>query len=87
MPPFQSYLFSLLLLALSPFSAAFAEEEIDPYKDVKIETIHVGSNIYIYMLMGQGGNIGLSVGDDGIFMIDDQFVTILKWFGRVRKML
>ena len=76
MPPFQSYLFSLLLLALSPFSAAFAEEEIDPYKNVEIETIHVGSNIY--MLMGQGGNIGLSVGDDGIFMIDDQFAPLTE---------
>ncbi len=28
---------------------------------------------HIYMLQDQGGNIGLSFGDDGIFMIDDQF--------------
>jgi len=27
----------------------------------------------IYMLQDKGGNIGLSFGDDGIFMIDDQF--------------
>lgn len=27
----------------------------------------------IYMIQGKGGNIGLSVGDDGVFMIDDQF--------------
>ncbi len=27
----------------------------------------------IYMLEGQGGNIGLSVGEDGILMIDSQF--------------
>ncbi|MAP53933.1 MBL fold metallo-hydrolase [Altibacter sp.] len=27
----------------------------------------------IYMLEGKGGNIGLSVGEDGVFMIDDQF--------------
>ena len=27
------------------------------------------------MLMGQGGNLGLSVGDDGVFMIDDQYAT------------
>jgi len=25
------------------------------------------------MLVGQGGNIGVSVGDDGVFIIDDQF--------------
>lgn len=29
----------------------------------------------IHMLMGQGGNLGLSVGDDGVFLIDDQYVT------------
>ncbi len=28
---------------------------------------------HIYMLQDQGGNIGLSFGEDGIFMIDDQF--------------
>ena len=25
------------------------------------------------MLMGSGGNIGVSVGDDGVLVIDDQF--------------
>ncbi len=29
----------------------------------------------IHMLMGQGGNLGLSVGEDGVFLIDDQYVT------------
>ncbi len=29
----------------------------------------------ISMLMGAGGNLGLSVGEDGVFMIDDQFAT------------
>jgi cyclase len=29
----------------------------------------------VSMLMGQGGNLGLSVGDDGVFMIDDQYTT------------
>lgn len=27
------------------------------------------------MLMGQGGNLGLSVGEDGVFLIDDQYAT------------
>jgi cyclase len=30
----------------------------------------------IYMLTGQGGNIGLSVGDDGVFIVDDQFAPL-----------
>ena len=28
------------------------------------------------MLLGRGGNIGLSVGDDGVFVIDDQFAAL-----------
>lgn len=35
--------------------------------------IDLGSGIS--MLIGQGGNLGLSVGDDGVFLIDDQYVT------------
>ncbi len=30
----------------------------------------------IYMLVGQGGNIGVFVGEDGVFMIDDQFAPL-----------
>ncbi len=30
----------------------------------------------IYMLEGQGGNIGISVGNDGVFMIDSQFARL-----------
>ena len=29
----------------------------------------------VSMLIGQGGNLGLSVGEDGIFLIDDQYAT------------
>ncbi len=32
----------------------------------------------IYMLTGQGGNMGLSVGDDGAFLIDDQFAPLTE---------
>lgn len=31
---------------------------------------------HIYMLRGAGGNIGISTGDDGVFMIDDQFAPL-----------
>jgi glyoxylase-like metal-dependent hydrolase (beta-lactamase superfamily II) len=30
----------------------------------------------IYYLQGQGGNIGLSIGEDGVVMIDDQFAPL-----------
>lgn len=32
----------------------------------------------IYMLTGRGGNIGLCVGDDGAFLIDDQFAPLTE---------
>ncbi|RMA65682.1 MBL fold metallo-hydrolase [Ulvibacter antarcticus] len=32
----------------------------------------------IFMLKGRGGNIGVSIGEDGVFMIDDQFADASK---------
>lgn len=41
---------------------------------IKIETHQLSEQIY--MLTGQGGNIGLFIGDDGVFMIDDQYAPL-----------
>ncbi len=30
----------------------------------------------VYMMTGRGGNLGLSVGEDGVFLIDDQFAPL-----------
>ncbi len=30
----------------------------------------------VYMLTGAGGNIAISIGDDGVFMVDDQFAPL-----------
>ena len=30
----------------------------------------------VHVIIGRGGNIGVSVGDDGVFMIDDQFAPV-----------
>lgn len=32
----------------------------------------------LYYLTGQGGNIGVSVGEDGVFLIDDQFAPLTE---------
>ncbi len=48
----------------------FAQEE------AKIESIKVTDQIY--MLTGQGGNLGLFVGKDGTFLIDDQFAPLTE---------
>ena len=42
--------------------------------DVEIKAVPVADQIY--MLVGQGGNIGLFVGEDGTFLIDDQFAPL-----------
>jgi len=43
--------------------------------DTRIETVAVAPGIY--MLMGRGGNIGLTVGTDGAAIIDDQFADMV----------
>ena len=40
-----------------------------PKKDITTKDLGEG----FYMLLGPGGNIGVSVGDDGVFVIDDKF--------------
>ncbi|GIT21097.1 MAG: hypothetical protein CM1200mP40_07790 [Gammaproteobacteria bacterium] len=61
---------SALLVLL--FSASVYGQ--DRFANVTIETVAVAGNIS--MLIGQGGNIGVSAGDDGILIIDDQFAPL-----------
>ena len=42
--------------------------------EVTIETTKLSDNVY--MLVGSGGNIGVSAGEDGVFIIDDQFAQL-----------
>ncbi len=42
--------------------------------NVQIRTTELAENVY--MLAGAGGNIGVSVGADGVFIIDDQFAPL-----------
>ncbi len=44
------------------------------FSTVVIETVKVTDTVY--MLKGAGGNIGLSVGKDGVIVIDDQFAPL-----------
>jgi len=53
---------------------AFSSTQVFAQQEVQIETTNLGSGVY--MLKGQGGNIGVSVGEDGVFMIDDQFAPL-----------
>ena len=40
-----------------------------PKSDITTQKLSEG----MYMLLGPGGNIGVSVGEDGVFVIDDKF--------------
>jgi cyclase len=49
---------------------AFAQD----FSKVEIKTIKVAGNVY--MLQGAGGKIGVSVGPDGILIVDDQYAPL-----------
>lgn len=53
--------------------AAPVTAQTDPAA-VQIETIPLNNGVY--MLIGDGGNVALSVGADGVFMVDDQFAPL-----------
>lgn len=46
------------------------------FDDVTIQTTRLTDTVY--MLVGAGGNIGVSAGDDGVFIIDDQFAPLTE---------
>lgn len=54
-------------------SCSLAHAQRD-FSQVEITTTKVAENVY--MLQGAGGNIGVSVGEDGVLVIDDQFAPL-----------
>lgn len=61
----------LVCFALWLAAPAMAQQE---FEDVELKSQHVRGNIY--MINGTGGNIGVSVGEDGILIIDDKFAPL-----------
>ena len=59
------------LISLFLTSTASAQQD---FSKVEIKTEQLTDNIYV--LFGSGGNIGVSVGDDGVFIIDDQYAPL-----------
>ena len=57
----------LLLVAIlwASINSSFAQD-----KTVEFTTIQLSDTVY--MLKGRGGNVGISTGDDGLYIIDDQ---------------
>ena len=72
-------LLSCLTLSLLIFPASIPSLQPAPqdeFAQVEIQTIPVRDGLYV--LVGRGGNIGLSVGADGAFLVDDQFAPLTE---------
>ena len=65
----KTILATLVVLAL--YVLTFAQTD---YSKVEIKATKISGNVY--MLEGAGGNIGVSVGPDGILIVDDQFAPL-----------
>lgn len=62
--------FLVMLVSLLACRSAAAQN----FDTVQVRTTVLGKGVY--MLTGAGGNMGLSVGDDAVFLVDDQFAPL-----------
>lgn len=62
---------SRLALLLSFFALPALAQD---FSKVEIRTEKLSDTVY--MLVGAGGNLGLSVGEDAVFLVDDQFAPL-----------
>ena len=67
----QGFLMTLAGFFMLCDTAGMAQQD---FSRAEIKTTQVTGNIY--MLNGTGGNIGASVGPDGILIIDDKFAPL-----------
>lgn len=67
----KQFFFAAITGALATTGPVHAQRN---YDDVEITTTKVADTIF--MLEGAGGNMGLAIGEDGAFLIDDQFAPL-----------
>jgi glyoxylase-like metal-dependent hydrolase (beta-lactamase superfamily II) len=68
----KAHLAAVLVLAAPAATSALAQQQDFSKVEIKAEKVAEG----VYMLTGAGGNIGLSVGRSGTYVIDDQFAPL-----------
>ncbi|HEX6996931.1 MAG TPA: MBL fold metallo-hydrolase [Gammaproteobacteria bacterium] len=61
-----------VLLLGAPLALAQGQD----FSQVQVTAHQVAGNVHY--LQGQGGNIGLLIGDDGVLMVDDQFAPLTE---------
>lgn len=66
----------LLLAALSVGAFMTTSVSAQNWDAVQVRSEKVAGNVYV--LFGAGGNIGVSVGEDGVFIVDDQFAPLTE---------
>ena len=62
-------------LAAALWAAAAAHAQQD-FSKVEIRTTRITDSVY--MMEGSGGNLGVSVGEDAVFVIDDQYAPLTE---------
>jgi glyoxylase-like metal-dependent hydrolase (beta-lactamase superfamily II) len=65
----HSFIFAALFLCL--FGIPVHAQD---WSKIEVKVTRVSGNVY--MLQGAGGNIGVSVGSDGFFLVDDQYAEL-----------
>ncbi|MDY6975496.1 MAG: MBL fold metallo-hydrolase [Pseudomonadota bacterium] len=76
-PRFSAHIMAAFLAA-SPliYSAANPANAQDRFADVEVKATAIKGSVH--MLTGAGGNIGVSAGEDGVLIIDDQFAPLAE---------
>jgi len=72
----MSYFAIGLLLLLLTLTTIIVNDVNAQDENVTIDTTKLTDSIY--MIKGSGGNIIVSIGQDGVFMVDDQFVPLTE---------
>lgn len=69
---------SVRMLAIASLFAFFAALPAVAQDLDAVEIISTEVATGVYMFEGTGGNLGVSAGDDGVFMVDDQFAPLTE---------
>lgn len=75
----KAALAAVVSLALAPLGALPARAQMPDFSKIEVKAEKVAGNVYMLSGVGgfAGGNIGVSVGGDGLLLVDDQFVPLL----------
>jgi len=64
---------AIVMIAILTATPARAQRD---FSGVEVETVEVAAGVH--MLSAAGGNIGVSTGEDGIFLVDDQYAMLTE---------